>query len=207
MLLVRHHRLQNHERFDPGQVLILIVAQTADPVSRNQHRHQKENRQRLQNLQSLNLQRQKLQRANRQKLRSVLKLMHISNGVNVNSDSKVFIENPVRPLKDLNHQKLPNHQSHQNLHNHQSHHHPQCRQRAQVKLCSSLGSIANVISAHPPCYDCNNPCNDCDGNENNILNVNFAPINTNQQNWININTEIETDVNVNVSDWPISRCL
>ena len=52
--------------------------------------------------------------------------------------------------------------------------------------------------AQPPCYDCN-PCNDCDGNENNILNVNFAPINTNQQNWININTEIETDVNVNVS--------
>merc|ERR1719476_428101 len=51
--------------------------------------------------------------------------------------------------------------------------------------------------AHPPCYDCNNPCNDCDGGENNIVNINFAPINTNQQNWININTEIETDVNVN----------
>merc|ERR1711912_94884 len=33
--------------------------------------------------------------------------------------------------------------------------------------------------------------------DNNIMNVNFAPINTNQQNWININTEIETDVNVN----------
>merc|ERR1719476_367597 len=51
--------------------------------------------------------------------------------------------------------------------------------------------------AHPPCYDCNNPCNDCDGGENNIVNINFAPINTNQQNWININTEIETEVNVN----------
>merc|ERR1712137_1306563 len=33
--------------------------------------------------------------------------------------------------------------------------------------------------------------------DNNIMNVNFAPINTNQQNWVNINTEVETDVNVN----------
>merc|ERR1712088_757513 len=35
------------------------------------------------------------------------------------------------------------------------------------------------------------------GADNNIMNVNFAPINTNQQNWVNINTEVETDVNVN----------
>merc|ERR1711942_537356 len=35
--------------------------------------------------------------------------------------------------------------------------------------------------------------------DNNIMNVNFAPINTNQQNWVNINTEVETDVNVNTS--------
>merc|ERR1711970_1029451 len=35
------------------------------------------------------------------------------------------------------------------------------------------------------------------GADNNILNVNFAPINTNEQNWININTEVETDINVN----------
>merc|ERR1712136_464524 len=34
--------------------------------------------------------------------------------------------------------------------------------------------------------------------DNNIMNVNFAPINTNQQNWVNINTEVETDVNVNI---------
>ena len=33
--------------------------------------------------------------------------------------------------------------------------------------------------------------------DNNIMNINFAPINTNQQNWVNINTEVETDVNVN----------
>merc|ERR1711931_59549 len=33
--------------------------------------------------------------------------------------------------------------------------------------------------------------------DNNIMNVDFAPINTNQQNWVNINTEVETDVNVN----------
>jgi len=33
--------------------------------------------------------------------------------------------------------------------------------------------------------------------DNNIMNVNFAPVNTNQQNWVNINTEVETDVNVN----------
>merc|ERR1712126_577700 len=32
---------------------------------------------------------------------------------------------------------------------------------------------------------------------NNIMNVNFAPINTNQQSWVNINTEVEIDVNVN----------
>merc|ERR1712235_114031 len=35
------------------------------------------------------------------------------------------------------------------------------------------------------------------GADNNIINVNFAPVNTNQQNWVNINTEVETDVNVN----------
>merc|ERR1712223_2087653 len=37
------------------------------------------------------------------------------------------------------------------------------------------------------------------GADNNIMNVNFAPINTNQQNWVNINTEVETDVNVNTN--------
>merc|ERR1711962_874008 len=37
------------------------------------------------------------------------------------------------------------------------------------------------------------------GANNNIMNVNFAPINTNQQNWVNINTEVETDVNVNTN--------
>merc|ERR1711887_60618 len=35
------------------------------------------------------------------------------------------------------------------------------------------------------------------GADNNIMNVNFAPVNQNQQNWVNINTEVETDVNVN----------
>ena len=37
-------------------------------------------------------------------------------------------------------------------------------------------------------------CNDEDGDNNNMLNVNFAPINSNLQNFININTEVETEI-------------
>merc|ERR1712227_79526 len=36
-------------------------------------------------------------------------------------------------------------------------------------------------------------------NQQNMMNVNFAPINNNAQNWVNINTEVETEVDVNVN--------
>merc|ERR1712168_438836 len=36
-------------------------------------------------------------------------------------------------------------------------------------------------------------------NQQNMMNVNFAPINNNAQNWVNINTQVGTDVDVNVN--------
>merc|ERR1712035_273365 len=36
-------------------------------------------------------------------------------------------------------------------------------------------------------------------NQQNMMNVNFAPINNNAQNWVNINTEVENEVDVNVN--------
>jgi len=36
-------------------------------------------------------------------------------------------------------------------------------------------------------------------NQQNMMNVNFAPINNNAQNWVNINTEVETEVDVDVN--------
>merc|ERR1711976_600126 len=38
-------------------------------------------------------------------------------------------------------------------------------------------------------------------NQQNMMNVNFAPINNNAQNWVNINTEVENEVDVNVNTW------
>merc|ERR1719394_2273636 len=38
-------------------------------------------------------------------------------------------------------------------------------------------------------------------NQQNMMNVNFAPINNNAQNWVNINTEMESEVDVNVNTW------
>merc|ERR1719285_1407857 len=32
-----------------------------------------------------------------------------------------------------------------------------------------------------------------------MMNVNFAPINNNAQNWVNINTEMESEVDINVN--------
>ena len=36
-------------------------------------------------------------------------------------------------------------------------------------------------------------------NQQNMMNVNFAPINNNAQNWVNINTQVGADVDVNVN--------
>merc|ERR1739838_777969 len=36
-------------------------------------------------------------------------------------------------------------------------------------------------------------------NQQNMMNVNFAPINNNAQNWVNINTEMESEVDINVN--------
>ena len=47
------------------------------------------------------------------------------------------------------------------------------------------------ISNKEPCKENNDPCNK---NENNIANINFAPVNTNRQNFININTEVENEI-------------
>ena len=32
-----------------------------------------------------------------------------------------------------------------------------------------------------------------------MVNVNFAPVNKNEQNFVNINTEIETDIDVSIN--------
>ena len=44
-----------------------------------------------------------------------------------------------------------------------------------------------------PCKEKTDPCNK---NENKIANLNFAPVNTNKQNFVNINTEIENEFDV-----------
>jgi len=50
------------------------------------------------------------------------------------------------------------------------------------------------------CLVCHSCCDSCDssGVTNNISNINFAPQNHNDQNFININTEIEQEVDMNV---------
>ena len=45
-----------------------------------------------------------------------------------------------------------------------------------------------------PCKEKADPCNK---KENNIANINFAPVNTNKQNFVNINTEIENEIDMN----------
>ena len=49
------------------------------------------------------------------------------------------------------------------------------------------------------CIACNSCCDTCNGHsKNNIANINFAPQNHNDQNFININTEVENDVDMNL---------
>ena len=52
----------------------------------------------------------------------------------------------------------------------------------------------NKIPEEKPCEEKNNLCN---RNENNIANINFAPVNTNRQNFVNINTEVENEIDIN----------
>ena len=54
--------------------------------------------------------------------------------------------------------------------------------------------ICNKIPIEEPCKEKNDPCNK---NENNIANINFAPVNTNRQNFFNINTEVENEIDIN----------
>ena len=50
------------------------------------------------------------------------------------------------------------------------------------------------------CIACNSCCDTCNNapHKNNIANINFAPQNHNDQNFININTEVENDVDMNL---------
>ena len=52
----------------------------------------------------------------------------------------------------------------------------------------------NKIPDKKPCDEKHDPCNK---NENIIANINFAPVNSNRQNFVNINTDVENEVAIN----------
>merc|ERR1712227_1167797 len=64
--------------------------------------------------------------------------------------------------------------------------------------------------------DSHSPCKDCiiaGVNQQNMINVNYAPVNKNEQNFVNIKTEIETEVDVSINkkpceffDWLFGKC-